>query len=318
MTPAERALWRAVERHARAIGPEMRAALLRLFREVNAHLTDADLTRLLASGQVEQIVAEVVRAFESERAVAPVREAIRTAYRSSAVAGIRVLPFPRAFVLEVSFDYLNPRVIDAIRGLESRALSTITADAAATVRQVVQQGIETGLGPRALIPRLRNSIGLAPNQQAAVDNFRAALESGDFAKARGYALRDRRFDGSLKRGATLTRGQVDRMAGQYEQGMRAFHAETHARTAALDATRAGQRASWDAAIESGGLDRGRMRKRWVTTIDGRQRPEHEAANGIEVPFDALFPVDGGVMTPGINSFNCRCYAAYRYAPARRP
>ena len=313
MTPAERALWNAVERQARAIGPEMRAAILRLFREVNASITDAELSRLIASGQVERLVAEVVRAFEAERAVAPVREAIRTAYRASAVAGIRVLPFPRAFVLDVSFNFLNPRVVEAITTLESTALSTLTADAAATVRQVVQQGIEAGLGPRALIPRLRNSLGLAPNQQAAVANFRAALESGDFAKARGYALRDKRFDRSLKRGATLTREQVDRMTGKYEQGMRAFNAETHARTAALDASRAGQRESWEAAIENGGLDRNRMRKRWVTTIDGRQRPEHDAMHGIEVQFDALFDVDGGVMTPGQNTYQCRCIAAYRYA-----
>lgn len=316
MTPAERKFWSAAEAQARAIGPEMRAAVLALLRAMRDRLSQADIERLIRSGQVDQIVQALREVVEAEAKVARVREAIRTTYRRSAEQGIRVLPLPRARTVDIAFDFLNPRVVEAIQTLESRALSTLADEQADTVRQVVRRGIEQGVGPRALVPQLREAIGLAPNQELAVENFRKALAEGDFAKARTYALRDRRSDPLLRRlareGGALTEAQVERMTTAYRNGWKGHNAETHARTAALDASRAGQRASWEAAIEQGGLDRSRMMKRWVTTMDGRQRPEHGDMNGDERQIDELFPVDGGVQVPGENAYNCRCVALYRY------
>jgi hypothetical protein len=316
VTPAERRLYDALVRQAAGARPEVQAAMLALWEYARTSVTDAELTRAITAGQVERIVRQVVEAFTVARATAPVREAIRSAYRRSAEAGIRTLPLPRGTVVDIAFNWLNPRIVDAVTTLESTALGTLSTEAAETVRQVVRRGIEAGQGPRALIPQLRESIGLAPNQEAAIANFREALASGDFAKARGYALRDRRFDALLKRGEGLTPEQVDRMTAAYRSRMQAFNAETHARTAALDATRAGQRASWETAIEQGGVDRTRVRKRWVATLDTRTRDEHADANGLEVQLDELFPVDGGVALPGEGTYNCRCTVAYRVAPLR--
>lgn len=314
MTPAERKLYAALERQAAAVRPELQAALLALWKVARTALSDAAIARAIRNGNVEELARAVQRVMQTEAAVLPVRDAIRTAYRQSAVAGLRTLPLPRSATIDLAFNWLNPRIVQSIQTLESTALGTLSTEAAETVRQVVRRGIEAGQGPRALIPQLRSSIGLAPNQEAAVENFRRALADGDFAKARGYALRDRRFDAALKKGGELTPAQVDRMTSAYRAKMQAWNAETHARTAALDATRAGQRASWETAIEQGGVDRTRIRKRWVATMDARVRPEHAEANGIEVRFDELFPVDGGVMTPGQGTYNCRCIAAYRVAP----
>lgn len=313
MTPAERTLYAAMERQAAASRPELRAALLDLWAFVRDTLTAAQIERAVRAGSVETLVRTVVEAFAIERATVPVREAIRAAYRRSAVAGIRTLPLPKSATVDLTFNFLNPRIVEAVQTLESTALASLRTEAAETVRQVVRRGIEQGVGPRALIPQLRNSIGLAANQEAAIANFRAALESGDFAKARGYALRDRRFDAALK-GEGLSPEQVDRMTAAYRQRMQAFNAETHARTTALDATRAGQRASWETAIQQGGIDRGRVRKRWIATLDARVRPEHADMNGVEVQIDERFGVDGGVMLPGENAYNCRCAVAYRLAP----
>lgn len=316
MTPQEARFWSAAERQAAAIGPEMRAAVLALLRAMRDRLSQADIERLIRSGQVEAIVQALREVVEAEAKVARVREAIRTTYRRQAEAGIRVLPLPRDKTVNIAFDFLNPKVVEAIQTLESRALSSISDEAADTVRQVVQRGIEAGVNPRALVPELRNAIGLAPNQELAVENYRKALTEGDWAKARTYALRDKRSDPLMRRlakeGGALTEAQVERMTAAYRKGWQGFNAETHARTAALDASRAGQRASWEAAIEQGGLDRSRMMKRWVATMDDRVRPEHEAAHGIEVQIDELFPVDGGVQVPGENAYNCRCVALYRY------
>jgi hypothetical protein len=320
VTPAEARVLRAVEAAARLGAPDMRAAVLRLWRTLRQALSDAEIERLVRSGAVEELVRTLVTIAEADATTAPVREAIRETYRRAAEAGIRSLPLPTARTIGVAFDFLNPTIVEAIRTLESKALGTLTTEVAETVRVVVRQGIEAGVGPRALVPTLRKSIGLAPSQAQEVANFRAALESGDFAKARGYQLRDKRFDATLKRLAkekgSLTPAQVETMTARYRERRIAWNAETQSRTAMLDASRAGQRASWESTIANGDLDRRRVRKRWVTTKDGRQRPEHDAMHGVEVAFDKTFPVDGGVMVPGENAYNCRCVALYRYAPAR--
>ena len=318
MTPQERRFWLAAERTAASVGPEMRAALLALVRSMRDRLSDAEMERLIRAGRVEDLVRGMLVAIEAEARVRPVRDAIRTAYQRSAETTIATLPFPRAVTVDVAFNLLSPRVVAAIETLESRALTAIGEEAAATVRQVVQRGIVEGVGPRALIPQLRASIGLAPNQEAAVRAYADALRSGDFAKARGYALRDKRSDVLLRRLAkergALTEAQVERMTASYRKGWQAFNAETQSRTAMLDASRAGQREAYEAAIESGGLDRSRAMKRWVTTLDGRQRASHDAMHGVEVQMDQLFPVDGGVQVPGENAYNCRCVCLYRLKP----
>jgi hypothetical protein len=314
VSPSERRVWEQVERQARHLAPELRAAIFALYREAGGAVSDAEILRLLARGDIESVVTLLTDAMVTPAAAQPYREALRAGMVRAAQRGVLTLPLPRALVADVAFDFLNPRIVDAARVLETRALGTLTETTAETVRQVVTRGLTEGVNPRTLVPQLRQFLALAPHQERAVANFRAALESGDFAKARGYLLRDRRFDRSLKRGAELSPAQVDRMTEAYRKRALAQITETHARTAALDATRAGQRASWEAAIEGGELDRSRLTKRWVTTIDGRQRPEHEAANGIVVQFDDRFPVDGGVMVPGENAYNCRCVAIYRYRP----
>jgi hypothetical protein len=333
VTPQERRVWEQVERQARHLAPELRAAIFALYREAAAAVSDAEILRLLARGDIESVVTLLTDAIVTPAAAQPYREALRAGMVRAAQRGVLTLPLPRALVADVAFDFLNPRIVDAARVLETRALGTLTETTAETVRQVVTRGLTDGVNPRTLVPQLRQSLALAPHQERAVANFRARLLGGPRASVYagilphrnaageligGLQLRDRRFDAMLRRvirdGERLSPAQVDRMTEAYRKRALAQITETHARTAALDATRAGQRASWEAAIEGGELDRRKLTKRWVTTIDGRQRPEHEAANGTVVQFDERFPVDGGVMVPGENAYNCRCVAVYRYRP----
>lgn len=311
MTPQEQRVWAQMERQAAAMTPELRAALFVLYREVQHLVSDAELARLLRARDVDGIVRLFVEAMGGAAPTARVREAIRTSYARTARTAIRVLPIAPTKLVTVAFDSLSPHVVDAIRALESRALGTLTEETAAVVRQVVERGLTAGVNPRALVPELRGVLGLAPNQEQAVANYRQALIDGDMAKARGYRLRDKRFDPTLKKGAPLTEAQVERMTAAYREKWRGFNAQTHARTTALDATRAGQQSAWNAAIEGGVIEPGQLMKRWITTIDGRQRPEHEAMHRVEIPFRDAFPVDGGVQLPGQNTYNCRCALTYR-------
>ncbi len=319
MTAQERAVWERAEREAMLYRPQMRRAILAAWEALRVDLPLAAIERLLAAGAIDTIaglVADATGDLMGLRFVPLVRED----FAAAASKQLARMPSPLA---GARFDLLNPRAVRAAIGLETAALKTLTADAAETVRQAAARGIQAGLNPRTVARGIREAIGLAPNQEAAVVNFRDALSRAESSKdALGYALRDRRFDRTLRAvrtsGTPLTATQLNDMTDAYRRRALNWNAETHARTAALDAQRAGNTEAWNTALEDSGFDRRRVTKRWVATMDARTRPEHAEANGTVVPFDEPFPVDGGVMTPGEGVYNCRCVELVRVEVAGSP
>jgi hypothetical protein len=194
-----------------------------------------------------------------------------------------------------------------VRALDTKVVQTLKSDVVDVVRAHVENGLRDGVNPRVVARELGQVIGLAPNQEAAVRNFRKLLEAGD-PEALVRKLRDRRFDSTIRRGA-LGPEQIEKMTEAYRRRMIAFNAETNARTASLDSMRAGQRLSWQSAIDSGIVDGSRLVKRWSGVLDARERPEHVAMEGETVPFDQ--PFSNGEMTPGESTYNCRCIALMR-------
>jgi hypothetical protein len=114
-------------------------------------------------------------------------------------------------------------------------------------------------------------------------------------------------------GTGLTEAQIDTMTTAYERRMVAFNAETHARTAALDAQKLGQRLTWEQAAARGDVDGGRLMKRWRGVMDDRERPSHVAMEGEEVHFRS--PYSNGQQQPGDDEYNCRCISVYFLARA---
>ena len=216
----------------------------------------------------------------------------------------KTIPGVPAKTVGVAFDYLNPRVVDAVRQLDSTMMQTLATDTRQTVRDIIQKGLESGAGPRQTARALRDVLALSPKQLAAVDNYRDALVAGDKGKALGYELRDKRFDGITKRGV-LTPAQVDKMEAAYRARMVAFNAETNARTATLDAFKLGQELSWQDAKDKGLLgERDVLVKQWKGVMDAREREEHIAMEGETVLMDERY--SNGEMIPGESTYNCRC------------
>ena len=126
------------------------------------------------------------------------------------VPSARAIPLKNVDIVGTTFGYLNPRVVSAVRQLDTKMMQTLATDTRQTVRDIIQKGLESGAGPRQTARALRDVLELAPNQLAAVQNYRDALVAGDKGKALGYELRDKRFDGITKRGA-LTPAHVDKL-----------------------------------------------------------------------------------------------------------
>lgn len=307
MTAAERLLWQRVQRRAAGLTPEMAAAVLRSFANVRDGMTEAAIVRAVQLGGVERLFQEVLAQAVLDVAFAPVRDRLR----SQVITGVRFyardLPkVAQSKTLAIGFDILNPRMIDAVRTLETRVVTTLQASVRDVVLAHAENALRDGVNPRELGRSLRTVIGLAPNQEQAVRNYAAALR-GDGRNPLDYQLRDKRFDGTVRKGA-LTDTQIEKMTDAYRKKMISFNAETHARTATLDAQKAAQKLSWIDAIEKGAVDRRELMKRWVGVMDDRERDEHREMEGETVPFDQ--PYSNGEDIPGSSTWNCRCISRF--------
>lgn len=308
MTPEHR-LWLAIQRRVGERTPTMSKAMLDAFKLLTGSMTEAELVAALTNP--DTFAETVISDARMRAAFAGVRTELHGEVRDATLWYRRFLP---SGGIGVGFNVLDPRVIEAIRSLDSRVMRTLRDDMRDSVRVVVKEGIEAGLGPRTIARRVRNITGLAPNQLRAVNNFRAALEGGNFNKALGYKLRDKRFDRTLQRllgtRGALTAEQVEKQVAAYRRKFLAWNAQTNARTAVNDAQRLGKHLATQAAIDAGLLDADRMRSRWVNSGDGRVREEHEDINGVVVRFGEPFPDTGTYndqeVIPGEHTFNCRC------------
>jgi F like protein len=300
-------LWQRFQYRVRLLSPDLAKALLDAFDVIRQSLTEAELERLL-NGEDSLL----------DRAFIPVRDQIKAAVSQGFRVTIPQLPKAGKIngTVAVNFDTLNPRVIDAIRQLDSRVINTLKQEIRETVKAYTENALRDGVGPRALARDLKPIIGLAPNQNEAVNNFRKALEgTNPNASPTDYKLRDRRFDAALRKG-NLSESQIETMTNAYRRKMLTFNATTNARTTTLDAMKLGQKLSWDDAITKGLVEKGTLIKRWSGVMDDRERPEHVAMQGETIPYDSVF--SNGEDIPGSSTFNCRCLAIVRVSTSTDP
>jgi len=326
MRAADRKLAMLVERQTAHMRPALARAYMRaiarLAQEIGATATAASV----ASLRVELVVTDAMLSRAMLEMQAAVRESVQYSTRMSfgtlpsATPGVPLsaVASPAATTGGITFGVLNPRIAEAAQRLDEWLLPTLRETTRETVRRVIERGILNGTGPRALIPEIRNAVGLAPSHLAHVDNFRRRLETAhtqrSYPKALTYGLRDRRNDrtlwNALHSREPLSRDTINTMVAAYRNRYKGWHAEVIARTATLNAQREGQRAAAQSAVDAGLLPAERMTARWVTVGDDRVRDEHRAMNGETVPLGQAF--SNGLTTP--NEFNCRCIVAYELKP----
>jgi hypothetical protein len=315
MSPAQRLFWARVQKRASVLQPDLSREILAAFSQLRDELGDMNLLQLLQGGRIDEVIQQAIDGPTGDTIFQPLRERIRKGVRDAVRSFAKDLP-AAARDVGVAFDILHPNVIEAVRTLESRVINTLKDDIRGTVRQVVERGLQEGRHPRVVAKELRAIIGLAPNQEAAIDNFRRMLVDGD-REALSRELRDRRFDSVLDRafgeGKGLSPEQVDRFTAAYRKNWIAFNAETNARTAALDTQKLSQHLTWQTAVERGDVDGSRLQKTWRGVMDDREREEHVAMEGQQVPYDQYY--SNGEMVPGESTFNCRCVSILSLAAA---
>lgn len=315
MTRSERLLWQRLQRRVSVLQPDIARAIIEAFEIIRKAITEAQFEALLARPDVLDGLNALQLLDEAllNRAFGPLRQALFQ--QTSQGVAYYARGIPGLGQTYVAFDVLNPRMVDGVRVLDTKVMRALTDSVRATVRQVVERGIIDGVNPREIARELRASIGLGPTQEASVRNFRQALLDRDVAKVKTYTLRDRRFDSRIARGA-YDDADIDRWTDIYRRRRIAQNAETIARTATLDAQRRAQHLAWEGAIDNGVVGRSTLMKRWVGTLDSRERPTHVAMEGETVGFDE--PFSNGQSLPGDTEYNCRCIVRYSTNITRQP
>lgn len=303
--------WNRAVRDLETAAQAQRAAVLRAIADGDA----GRVVELLFDGRLGAPVARTL-----ENAIA---DAVHTAGRIAAsdAPALRVADERRAVRVAMLYGPVDPRALEAVDGVVARMVAPIAEEWRAAVAAAVREGLEAGLGPRAIARRLPAAFALTPYDRAVVQSFADALADGRFADALSRELRDRRFDRTLARlaedGGELDAARRARMVDRYRERLRAWRARTWARTAANNAARAGEWALWQSYDDRGIA--GEVRRMWITAADERVRPAHRAMNGRVVAIDDAFTVPGvgAQRYPGESEWNCRCTVLYVPATASR-
>lgn len=248
-------------------------------------------------------------------------EAIAAAYTA---AGISVADTLRGQITQaplIRFDTLSARGVIQLQASQARLVRELTAQQSSALQIALRSGVGQGLTPKQIAASLRGSIGLTGVQAQAVANYRLLLTNLN-SQALARALRDKRFDGTVRRAIAnnkpLTAVQIDGMVARYEQKMLAHRAQVIGSTEALAAVNAGEAEMWAQAVDRG-LNPRTVEQQWHVLIDGKQRDSHGFMEGQTRPLGEAFVSGGGIWLryPGDSSAPAREVASCRCVVSRR-
>lgn len=318
-----------------ATDPASRISRLMVHQERRFREVFAKAVGLIRNQYTLNRLAELLAAGRLEEALKTVESAARligSAYGDSLADSARSTAgfLNRALTVTVAFDVSNARAVAAMQENSLRLIRAFTGEQRAMLRSIMSEAIAQGMNPRQQARLFRESVGLTPRQQRAVQNYRRALEAiGRNPELTGPALqrrlRDRRFDRTVSRalrdGQTIDQSRIDKMVERYRQRYIKYRAETIARTEALRSVHQGNDLMYRQAFDNGDLNPNEVRRTWISAADERTRETHAMIHGEQRLPDEGWDVGiGTLMYPGDPSappeetVNCRCSLATRLTP----
>lgn len=318
MSAADAAELERLLRQADQISAKVRQAFLKAVDNLGDRIDIDQIKSLLQAGRVDQAL-HIVDTQLLQQGFTPVAESITGSAVDAARSTARAVTALSA--QQISFGLTNPQTVDFLRQYEMGLIRAMSADALASVRSSIQDGVAAGRNPIDVARDVRQFIGLTESQTRAVQNYRRALENGS-RDALQRALRDKRFDASVRQaieGKALTPEKIDRLVERYSQRYLRHRSETIARTESIRSLGAGNHQLWNQNVASGKLDADQITKKWATVGDHKVRHTHRELNGQVVGLNEKFTCSGGsLMYPGDPSapadltVNCRCAVIYRF------
>jgi len=319
MTPQQARALATLERLARNLAPAMRAAYERALRKL-AQSGDIDAAaEALASGDVAGAVAALLPADATAQFAHDLTVAVAQVASDVGPETAKEI----ASIVHVDFSFIpgSPSAAQSLRALMLSRIAPVAAAINDGLIDVLANGLRLGVNPRVTARLGRQFIGLTDYDARLLASFSAQIRT-DPRAALTRALRDARFDRTLVKaidGAPITDAQLTAMESAYLRQLQSWRAETWSRTTTLMAIRNTQNAAWNQMADDLKIERSRIVKTWITTLDGRERPTHHELHGNTVPIDE--PFANGDMVPGDGTgvegieYNCRCVMTVRVLPA---
>jgi hypothetical protein len=293
---------------------KLQEAFVRMITRTRDASTLAELEVLINAGRLDDAVALGTAAYE-QFADEWVQVYIKAGRDTAGFVG-------RELAVIATFDQVNTRAVSAMVENQLRLVREITQSQATTMRSVLVEGVRDGLNPREVARGFRESIGLTAKQEQYVRNFRRELESGN-ARALTRQLRDRRFDGQVRRaiaGESLDTATINKMVDRYRQRFIKFRSEVIGRTEGLRSVHEGVEEMYQQAINAGEIDPDSFVRVWNTARDDRVRDTHQSMHQQRQPIGQPFvsAVGNQIRFPGDpnappeETVQCRCVLSARF------
>lgn len=257
---------------------------------------------------------------------------------AATVAGMPSLRDPGGNRVLFSWSVRNLPAEQALRNHAATLVDDLTTEARDVVRQTLADGLSRGRNPRqtalGLVGRVNRRsgareggvIGLSRPQAATLDKIYLGLRAGDAEAMRdylGYALRDKRFDGHVRRalaeGGSVPADAVDRITTSYSNRALKYRADNLALTETNIALTKARLDAFQQQIDAGKLEAQDVVKTWGRSISREKRVDHLAMVGVSMPFNEKFTLPSGVQCDGPHDpslpaselIGCKCIVEYR-------
>lgn len=226
----------------------------------------------------------------------------------------------------VRFDVTNHAAVARAQANQLELVSGLADEQRTSIQQVLSDGAAAGTNPRAMARDIRDSIGLTPNQEAAVRSYRNALENGDWSNALGRELSgghsDRTIVTARDKGAPLSQDQIDLAVERYRGNQLTWRSENIARTEASRHVHQGNDDAFAQAIANGDVEADQLEGEWVPGPKTKNaRPDHRAQSLLsqrpthgetfDMPDGTRMKHPGDPAGGAANCASCRCTKSTR-------
>lgn len=321
---------RELERALRFLEPKVARALRNSARFKQGQIPMRQLQDAIRSGsarrvmellEVDTIGESLLRGAGAEPGKASAIDRLLEALQSGGTAAQRQLPAKDARLIG-ALDITNPESLAYIRDNVPSLIQGINQESRRTIQQALSRGFSEGIPPVKIAREIRRSVGLTPEMEEAVSNFRRQLESGQLGGQtppweRRLSAVEAQQARNLFRRETVPAHKIDALVDKYAERLLNRRASNIARTEVHNAHIVGQEELWKQGAESGVLDEDRARRFWIVTADERLREDHRQVpllnkDGVRLnePFKAKYKGrDIEVMGPGLSGipgFDINC------------
>ena len=321
---------------------ELADAFFAAIREAASGVSFRQLVAAIDSGNAARVVQVLGL---DDAALFPVADALRNAFVAGGASVSEIVPRGARF----GFDGRHPRAEAWVAEQAGTMIQNITDDTLPAVRAAVLDGIERGRSSDAVARDIVGRVdrvtgrrkggiiglhgGLEPpnaeypsgrvNGQVG-SSFRARAELEDLdSNYFNRKLRDRRFDKMVQRsideGEPLSKTDIDRITGRYNDRMLKYRGDMVARTEAHGALSSGQHEGFQQAIDSGKIKS--ASKAWVhNSANQDEREDHVSLSmAPAIPFDQAFVLPDGTRMQyahdpaggAKHNIFCRCTTRYQ-------